>query len=150
MLRRKVMLAVVFVLCLQLLIPIFSSQAIVAPYDLSRLTGEAGSILWGQVLNVVPHWNAEKTSISSTVTLAANQYFKGAGEEKITLEVAGGEVDGIGQWVEDAPTFGVGEDVVVFLNADQSGVLGWNQGKFTCADGRVIEKDMMLVGQFKT
>lgn len=148
MLRKRIVVAVVFALCLQLVVPFLSSQAVVEPYDLARLVREAGGIVWAQVLNVVPHWNAEHTYISSTVTLAANQYFKGVGENKVTLEVAGGEVDGIGQWVEDAPNFAAGEEVVVFLDGAQTAVLGWNQGKFTSVDGLVLENNMMPLGQF--
>lgn len=148
MLRKKVTLAVVFALCLQLVVPFFSAQAIVEPYDLSRLVREAGGIVWGHVLNVAPHWNADHTYIHSTVTLSANQYLKGLGAREFALEIPGGEVDGITQWVEDAPVFAIGEEVVVFLDAERQAVVGWDQGKFSCIDGRVVEKEMLPLLSF--
>lgn len=147
MMRKRFTLVFVIALCLQLLVPVLTAQAIVEPYDVPRLVRESVGIVWGHVLDVVPHWNADQTAISSTVRIGANQYIKGVGAREFTLEVPGGEVDGIGQWTEDAPVFADGEEVVLFLDA-QGDVLGWNQGKCTVADGRVLERDMMPLEEF--
>lgn len=58
---------------------------------------------------------------------------KGQGDGRQTVLFAGGELDGVRQWVAGMPTFEPGEEVVLFLSAPDSRGRSWpiglSQGK---------------------
>ncbi len=144
---HKAQKSIVFALLLVLTLPPQRVDALSTPFDLDRLCREATSIVWGEVRSVTPHWDAGRATISSTVSLAVNQHLKGAGAASLVVQAPGGELDGLGLWVEDAPRFAAGEEIILFL--DEVGqVLGGAQGKFTVAGGRVLEADMQPLSHF--
>ncbi|NLG26977.1 MAG: matrixin family metalloprotease [Chloroflexi bacterium] len=147
MLAKRHRTVVVLALCVLSLAVAPGTRAMAAPYGLERLCDEAASVVWGEVVSVQSHWDDGRTGIASTVVLAVNQYLRGAGAATLNLEVEGGEIDGLGQWVEDAPRFAAGEEAVVFLDK-RARVLGGAQGKFTGVAGRVVEAEMQPLSQF--
>ncbi len=59
--------------------------------------------------------------------------WKGSPPPRFTVRLPGGEAAGLRVTVEGAPRFTVGEDVVLFLNADrgrQMNIVSWAQGTF--------------------
>jgi hypothetical protein len=76
-------------------------------------------------------WQGGK--IVTDVVIAPTEIWRGVAAERVTVVVPGGEVGRIGQRVSGAPSFAVGEDVVVFLAAAGDGrfrVAGFAQGKY--------------------
>jgi hypothetical protein len=147
MLAKRHRTVVVLALCVLALTVTPVTRALTMPYGLERLCDEAARVVWGEVVSVQSHWDDGRTGIKSTVILAVNQYLRGAGAATLSLEVEGGEIDGLGQWVEDAPRFATGEEAVVFLDK-RARVLGGAQGKFTGVAGRVVEAGMQPLSEF--
>ena len=118
-----------------------------ASLTLQDLADQSGEVVAAKVVSKESYWNENKDFIFTSISLQVTAvYFGGMGEStNVTVLVPGGELDGVGLGVEHAADFTVGEDVIVFLRAlenDLYGVTGWEQGKFTVADGRVREKDL--------
>lgn len=113
-----------------------------------QLTEGASTIVIADVVSVEPEWACGGTTIFTYVRLHVTDWLKGSGFPEITVRVEGGEVDGIGLWVEDEPVFREGEEVVAFLKpSKESGVMevkGFYQGKFSVENGKVIETGLPL------
>lgn len=94
-----------------------AAQAGVAEWNLQDLTNGADSIIVGTVLERSSYWNNdEHARIFTSVTLQVGEGLKGSvNQDRITVTSPGGEVDEIGQWVSDMPSFNQGEEVVIFL-----------------------------------
>jgi len=121
--------------------PSRSSGGLVEKLTIDELAVRADSILIGEVTDSTCYQEGEG-NIYTQVTLSVEQTIKGETEEEVVIRVAGGEVNGQVLWVEDAPSFQLGERVVVFLEEDDGvfGVVGWFQGKFS------IDKNNMVSG----
>jgi hypothetical protein len=112
---------------------------------IEELTAKADSILIGEVTDSTCYQEGEG-NIYTQVTLSVEQTIKGETEEEVVIRVAGGKVNGQVLWVEDAPTFQLGERVVVFLEEDDGGfgVVGWFQGKFSIDKNNMVSGNMSL------
>jgi len=121
--------------------PSQSSGGLVEKLTIEELTVRADSILVGEVADIASYQEGEG-NIYTVVTLSVEQTIKGEAAGQMTIKVTGGEVDGLGLWVEDVPSFEPEEKVVVFLEEIEGafGVCGWHQGKFT------IDKNNMVSG----
>ncbi|MFH1382972.1 MAG: hypothetical protein ABIH70_08820 [Chloroflexota bacterium] len=126
------------------------SAPLMVKLTLDDLTAAATNIIVGKVTTINSQWNAEHTSINTDVTLAVEQQVKGSwNQSEITVQVPGGQVGTVTQWVEDSPGFSAGEHVLVFLELYDNifRVVGGIQGKFVIGDdGRIAGSDESLAG----
>jgi hypothetical protein len=115
-----------------------NTAALVVEKDLGTLTSEADTIVTGTVTNLQSQW--EDGKIFTYVTIATDDYTKGAKEGDITIRIPGGTVGNISCWVSDTPTFKIDEEILVFLRTEASyfDVVGWYQGKYTITDNEVV------------
>ncbi len=121
------------------------AQAIVPQMTTVELADASQSIVHGRVISLVPHWNEERTTILTRVTVDPIQYMKGEPDGgQVVFEMPGGVVGELGLAVSDVPHFEVGEEVVLFLRSEYFRVVGWWQGKLSVKDGVVLGKDMTL------
>ena len=123
---------------------------------LEELTNGADSVIVGTVVEYSSYWNDEHTRIYTSVVLSVEEWLKGtASQDRITVSLPGGEVDGVGEWVSDMPSFDQGERAVVFLkklleaqlpkvkdsklqlSEEQFEVYGGFRGKFTITGDKV-------------
>lgn len=120
-----------------------TAQALMIPVPLDQLTNEAGAILAGQVTEISSAWTADGYTIVTDVQLRVEEAWRGSMQpgDLVSLQVQGGIVGDIGIRVEHQPTFRPGENVVVFLAVDETGILKLNhaeQSKFIVAGHVVI------------
>ena len=87
----------------------------VLPATFEELVRESVAVLHGRVREVDGRWTADRRTIESTITLDVYDAFKGAHLETATFVVPGGEAGGRILVMPGAPTFRVGDEVVVFL-----------------------------------
>lgn len=87
----------------------------VLPATFEELVNESVAVLHGRVREVDGRWTADRRTIQSTITLDVYTAFKGADLETATFVVPGGEAGGRILVMPGAPTFRVGDEVVVFL-----------------------------------
>jgi hypothetical protein len=99
------------------------------------LAAKADVIVSGQVVRIQSMWNRERTSIHSYITVSVEEHLAGGlGVGEITFRELGGQVGGTRAWINGAPSFRTGEDVLLFLSRGKDGVLhttGLFQGKFS-------------------
>jgi hypothetical protein len=123
--------------------------AMVPAMTLNEIADASQTIVRGNVVSLVPHWNEAHTTIYTTVTIEPIEYMKGEqGGGQVVFDVPGGVVGDVGLSVSDVPEFAVGEDVVVFLRPEYFQVVGWRQGVLKVQDGMVQGADMSLT-QFR-
>lgn len=93
------------------------TSAETSPQDLKELVEKSAIIFTGKTEKVESRWNKKKTQIYTLVTFQVYEYQKGVREEKfITLKQLGGTVGNITMWVEDAPQYTIGEEVMLFVS----------------------------------
>jgi len=100
-----------------------------------QLTARADVIVSGQVTRIQSMWNPEHTSIYSYITVSVEEHLAGGlNTSEISFRELGGQVGGTRAWINGAPSFRTGEDVLLFLSQGKDGVLhttGLFQGKFS-------------------
>ncbi len=100
-----------------------------------NLVLSSDAIITGKVLSIESRWNASKTNIYTDITIALNQTIKGdLGSNTIVIEQVGGKIGDKEVWLTGSPEFSVGEEVLLFLKANSSGVLHtahMGMGKFS-------------------
>ena len=81
------------------------------------LTEKSDYIIEGVVENLESKWNEQKTSIYTYTNIMIQKYLKGTPfeENKLQIITPGGEVEGIGQRVEDQPIFHLGKKVRIYF-----------------------------------
>jgi hypothetical protein len=119
--------------------PSKSVSGLVEKLTLDDLAARADLVLLGKAVDVTGHEEASG-NVYTLVTFSVEQFFKGETANQVVVSVPGGKLDGQIQVVEDAPSFQLGERVVVFLEKGDGifRVLGGFQGKFT------IDKNNMV------
>jgi hypothetical protein len=97
----------------------------VVPPSFDDLVDKAEVIFQGNVTDVKSQWVGEGSQryIVSYVTFAVKDAVKGAPGEKYTLRMFGGEVDGEGMAVADAPKFAVGDEEILFVENNGSQIV---------------------------
>jgi hypothetical protein len=111
---------------------------VVVPADLGELSRDARAIARGRVVAVLAQWTDDRRTIETVVTLAAETYLKGQLGETVQFRVPGGSFGRFRNIVVGAPTFAVGQRVIVFLGARGPSVpfvLGLSQGLFRLRQG---------------
>jgi hypothetical protein len=118
---------------------------LVEKLTIEELTARANSILVGEVTDIACYREGEG-NIYTRVTLSVEQTIKGETKEVVNLRVPGGELNGQAMWVEDAPSFQLGERAVVFLDKGEGifTVVGGFQGKFTIDKNNMVSGNMPL------
>jgi hypothetical protein len=116
------------------------------------LIQQSESIVMGTVLEVNSSWSVDHSGIFTYVRLEIRDQFKGqpVGQE-ITLQIPGGRVGEITQVVSDAPSFDVGQQVLVHVYTQDTGypgVYGWEKGSLTVM-GEAIPDYNMTIEQFR-
>lgn len=87
----------------------------VAPATFEELVRESVAVVHGRVRDVRASWTSDRRTIQSAVTVEVMTSLKGADVETTTFVVPGGEAGGRLLVVPGAPTFRVGDEVVLFL-----------------------------------
>jgi len=87
----------------------------VLPATFEELVRESAAVVHGRVREVEGRWTPDRRTIESAITLDVYDAFKGAATETATFVVPGGEAGGRILVMPGAPTFRVGDEVVVFL-----------------------------------
>lgn len=98
------------------------------------------AVVRGRVERRAPRLTPDGRRIVTDVEIAVASAWKGATGERVVVTVPGGELDGEGEWVDAAPTFTEGEEVVVFLARRGAGfrVNGLALGKYRVVGGRAV------------
>lgn len=95
------------------------------------------AVVRGTVLSTASRWAAGH--IVTDVEIAVASAWKGQPGSRVTVTIPGGVVDDLGQHVDAAPKFTVGEEVVVFVQRAPNGrmnrVNGLAQGKYRVEGG---------------
>ncbi len=119
-------------------------MAVIIPQSVDQLTANSTDIVRGTVVSQESAWNGDRTFISTTVTIEIADIYKGGlnTTTEVTVSTPGGTVGDTNIWVEHAPTFSTGQEVIVFL--DQSDgtyrVTSWEMGKYSVENDQVLEK----------
>ena len=133
-----------------------NSYAQKAAQNLNKLTASSEIILVGNVKETESHWNENKTSIVTKVSIQPTEFLKGGDTgSELVFTVPGGEIDNIGELYSHMPRFAKEEEVVLFMkqiNNDYS-IIGGESGKITISrnekDGRKIEMSREQIKELK-
>lgn len=99
-----------------------------------RLIGAADLIVKGRVEELKTRQSPDRRSVTTVVTIAVANHFKGAKVSSVTIEQPGGSMGEVAQGVPGLPEFFTGEEVIVFLKQQRNGaysIAGGKQGKFS-------------------
>ncbi|OQX17668.1 MAG: hypothetical protein BWK76_10020 [Desulfobulbaceae bacterium A2] len=114
-------LLTLFFLATMALVQPRTSAALMISLSVEELTQTAGHVLHGVVLASAAAWSTDGRSIVTNVQVSVREELKGqVKSENVTLQLPGGEVDGMGLMVSNTPVFQQGEEVVLFLDATGS------------------------------
>jgi hypothetical protein len=100
--------------------------------DVAGLSRTSDSVVVGTVARVSSRWTGDHARIVTEIELTVAEAWKGQAPQRLVLTQPGGEVGDIGQRVDGAASFVVGEEVVLFLETRGSEftVTGMAQGRF--------------------
>jgi hypothetical protein len=118
-----------------------AQATVVRPLTLESMCGTADVIVHGTVLKREAAWNEEKTRIYTVTTVQVQTAVKGAvkANDRLRIRQLGGEVDGIAQMITGNARMLEGEEVILFLDADEVKplhyVVGMAQGKYSVDRG---------------
>ena len=132
----------IFLVCFLSLSGIHAVATTVLRVDMDYLVENSELIFEGKVLSHTPHWNANKTGIQTEITFRVIEILKGSVDEsEVTLNFAGGAVDGINMSVSSMVYPNVGETGVYFVESLSrdlvNPLVGWAQGHY-----RVLRDDL--------
>jgi hypothetical protein len=97
------------------------------------------AVVRGRVEQRTSRFSKDRSTIVTDVVVSVASAWKGDPGARVTVTVPGGEVGDQGIWVDGAPTFAAGEEVVVFLARRGAGwnVNGLALGKYRVEGERV-------------
>lgn len=123
------------------LIPAYTSQAMMVKSSLLDLTRATDTIIEGQVTSCSSEWNADHTNITTKVVITVEEALKGkTNQSVVVVSLPGGQIGNITETISDTPIFIRNEKVVVFLDQAANGkfrVRDGVQGKFSIKDGKI-------------
>ena len=108
--------------------PVFAMSRQISDEELVR---SSSVVVDARVKQVTPHWNQDRSLIFTTVQISVAQILYARGNppgSSLEFEVLGGELDGVGLTVSEAPEFRLGERVLVFVRP-------WTQGRLVLSGG---------------
>jgi hypothetical protein len=92
----------------------------------------AEAVVRGRVVTTAPRLARDGRRVVTEVEIAVASAWKGTPEATVRVVVPGGSTGAVATWVDAAPTFAAGEEVVVFLAREGAGwrVMGHAMGKY--------------------
>ena len=103
-----------------------------------RMAAESERVLVGTVVALEPMRDPSGVFIHTNVRIAVERHLRGQGPGEIVVRTPGGQLGGQAVVAQGAPSFTVGEKVLVFLTRWEDGALkitGYVQGKSTVTTG---------------
>lgn len=101
--------------------------------SLPSLAEDSQLVVQGQVSKVRSFWNEAHTRILTEVEITTLSSHKGAAPTSVRVLQVGGVVDGVRMTVHGAPSWPLGQDVLLFLEPSTPGnfrLSGFTQGRF--------------------
>jgi hypothetical protein len=98
-----------------------------------QLGTQSDVVVLGRVEGSQSYWNDQHTKVYTRVRIAVDQTYKGTPGTRLELVQLGGTVGPLQVTAHGAPTWRVGEEVLVFAERGKAGefrVSGFSQGKF--------------------
>jgi hypothetical protein len=126
--RQKVLIAILLVL-----LAAGAHATVLIPTDVAELSRDARVVARGEVVAVDGRWTDDRRTVETLVTLQTERYLKGQYGQVLQFRVPGGKLGRYRNVVVGAPTFAVGQHVIVFLGGSGPQVpylLGLNQGVY--------------------
>jgi len=125
-----------------------TGNALLPDFTREELILRSEGIVLGTVQDVHSAWAEDRSQIFTYVTLEVQDQFKGQPvSREFTIQIPGGTVDEITQWVSDTPTMIVGTKVIVHTFMKETGypwIYGWEKGVLAVEDGVIPEYNMTL------
>lgn len=116
--------------------PIAVSATVLLPAEFREIVTGSDVIVYGRVSATEVRWSDDRRHVDTLVTIQAGTYLKGRGGDALVFKVPGGTIGRYMNVTIGAPTFGVGDEAVFFLNTkdrDMPAIFGLNQGVFRVA-----------------
>lgn len=129
--RRHVLAILLAALAVAVATPVRAT--VLVPADLVELARSASFVVRGTVVTVSPQWADGRRRVETVVTLDVQEAMKGSSGGTVTFKVPGGDMGRYRSVMVGAPTFHVGEEVVLFLGARPPALpylLGLGQGVY--------------------
>jgi hypothetical protein len=145
---RIVSITVVSSLCVMMALPQALRSTTLLKMSNADLAIDADAIVQGEVTSTWSELGENGRYIYTYGTVAVDQVIKGAQEKEYIVKTPGGRIGEAAMEAPSAPTFKVGDEVILFLLDDpsfESNVLGWEQGLFNIRDGVVVQNGMNVV-----
>jgi hypothetical protein len=126
---------------------------------LKQLCNKSSDIITANVVSINSYGDPQQRWIFTDIELEVNETIKGnlKKQERLTLKLYGGTVNGITITVVGAPRLTVGEHTLLFLKKRQSvkfsryfTVVGLSQGKFNIFKNAVTQEKMVVREQMQT
>jgi hypothetical protein len=134
---RIVRILALSTLLLSLAMPGLGRATTAFPVTVEGLTRVSDTVVRGKVLSRESRWSGDRKLIFTFVRLQILEVWSGSAPAEVTIRVPGGVAGDYGQMVDGAPSFEVGEEVVVFLQTGPNvQVSGLAQGKFQVDKGQ--------------
>lgn len=112
-----------------------------------ELTDHSNAIVVGKVKSKRSQWGNDGTKIYTYITIGVEKCVKGnLRSSEVTVRQLGGEVGGIGLKVVGAPEYEEGEDVLTFLEGNESNhfqCVGMAQGKYTIKTDEATKRKIL-------
>ncbi len=141
-----VLLAVILVL------QVGTSTALLPDFTKEELIQQSQSIILGTVQELRCAWSEDHTQIFTYATLKIQDQFKGqAVGETLTIQIPGGTVGDMTQWVSDTPKLETGMKVILHTFKQDTGynwIYGWEKGVLAVQD-EAIPAYNMTIEQFR-
>jgi hypothetical protein len=142
----------VLVLALLLAAPAALRGTVLIPIEFRELVAVSSTIVHGHIVDVRAEWVDGRRAIETLLTIDAEAYYKGRGDEALTVRVPGGQIGRFRTIVVGAPEFRSGDEVVLFLrdNEGRASIVGLSQGAFRVApdrSGRPVVTSPVLMGK---
>jgi hypothetical protein len=105
--------------------------------SVEEVARSADAVVRGRVVSTAARVIAGGRKVVTDVELVVDSAWKGAPGPTVRVVVPGGRTPTLGMWVDAAPTFTPGEEVVVFLGrqGDAWWVMGYALGKYHVQGG---------------
>lgn len=135
-------------LVVSLILMVFIAFSLNAAVSTKQIVEKAENIIIGKVVDQRAEWNADNTSINTSITINVLEDLKGKSTAKTeTIVVPGGKIGEVGLRVDGVPQFNIDEQVILFLAADKNGeksIVDFQYGKYTIVDNYVVENGKSL------
>jgi len=140
------------VLTVCLVLAVGTSYALLPNFSKEELIQKSEAIVLGTVQDVSCAWAEDHSQIYTYVTLKVEDQFKGepVGKEMV-IQIPGGTVGEMTQWVSDTPKISVGLRVILHTFMQDTGypwIYGWEKGALTVLNDAIPDYGM-TVDQFR-